>query len=447
MIAKIKAWKNQLALILFLASIVFFIFGFGVVVGKKQIFPYSIIVLAINGYGELRNEMLRLGLEDLSGKSDEKLPWYYIRVDEPNPPPVRNTGQAYEGLNLVSGIADQQEVFAKIVDMDGREVHSWNVDWFRIWPDADHLPESWIPRSKPGATVHGRVILDNGDLVFNYDKLGLVRLDRDSNVVWRLPYQTHHSMELDEKGNLWVCGMKYHVEGDDRFPNRVPPFFEETILEVSPEGRIIEEWSVDELLRDNGYEGLLYLGSLDNNSTRVHGDTLHVNDVEPFPETMAAGFFEKGDLLVSLRNINTVFAFNRYTREIKFINSGWFVRQHDPDFIDGNTFSVFDNYNIAPEEHGQQSRIVIVSAPEGTMRIFYEGSSENHFFTVGYGKNQWLPNGNLLITESRKGRAFEINRGGEVVWEYVNYVDEGIVGLLDEVQRIPLEQARFYNNG
>ncbi|MHB9112597.1 MAG: arylsulfotransferase family protein [Thermoleophilia bacterium] len=439
--------KNRLALIFFFASIAFFIFGFGFVVGKKEFFPYSIIERAIIGYGELKNEMLRLGLEDLSSQSNEKLPWYYSRVDEPNPTPVRNTGRAYTGLNLVTGIGDNLELFAKIVDMDGREVHSWNVDWFRIWPDADHLPEKWIPKSKPGATVHGVVILDNGDLVFNFDKLGLVRLDRDSNVVWRLPYQTHHSVELDEKGSLWVCGMKYHVEGDDRFPNRVPPFFEQTLLEVSPEGRIIEEWSVDEILRENGYEGLLYLGSLENVSTRVDGDTLHLNDVEPFPEKMTAGLFDKGDLLVSLRNINTVFVFNRYTRKIKFISSGWFVRQHDPDFIDGNSFSVFDNNNIAPEEYGQQSRIVIVSAPEGTKRVFFEGSPENHFYTDHYGKNQWLLNGDLLITESRTGRAFEINRGGEVVWEYVNYVDEGIVGLLDQVQRIPLEQAQFYNNG
>ena len=439
--------KNRLAPILFFTSIAFLVFGFGVVVGKKEIFPYSIFERAKIGYNELRDEMLRVGFEDLSSRSDAKLPWYYSRVDEPDTPPVRSTDQAYEGLNLVTGISDDLELFAKIVDMDGREVHSWDIDWFRIWPDADHLPESWIPKSKPGATIHGVVIMDNGDLVFNFDKLGLVRLDRDSNVVWRLPYQTHHSVELDEKGNLWVCGMKYHTESDERFPNRIPPFHEQTILEVSPDGRIIEEWSVDEILRENGYEGLLYQGSIESNiSTQVDGDTLHLNDVEPFPEDMAEGFFEKGDLLVSLRNINTVFVFNRHTGKIKFVSSGWFVRQHDPDFIDGNTFSVFDNYNIAPKEHGHQSRIVIVTAPEGTARVYYEGSPENHFYADVFGKHQWLPNGDLLITESRAGRAFEINREGEVVWEYINYVDDGIVGLLDGVQRIPLEQAQLYEN-
>lgn len=444
MITQIKAVKDRIALVLFLAATAFFIFGLGIVVAKKEIFPYTLLVRAKEGYKELRTQMMRF--EDLSSKSNDELPLYYRRLNEPYPEPVRNTNQAYPGLNLVTSVADNLELSVKIVDMDGREVHAWNVDWFRVWPDADHMPEISKPKTKPGTIIHGAVILGNGDLVYNYESLGLVRLDRDGNVVWRLPYQTHHSVEVDENGNLWVSGKKYHTERDDRFPNRIPPFYEQTILEVTPEGQIIGEWSADELLSENGQEGLLHLGSLGNISTQVSGDTLHLNDVEPFPATMAPDFFAQGDVLVSLRNINTVFVFNRHTRKIKFICTGWFVRQHDTDFIDGNSFSVFDNYNIAPREHGQQSRIVIVSARDKTMKIFFEGGPENQFYTDIGGKHQWLPNGNLLVTESRAGRAFEINPAGKIVWEYVNYVDEGIVGLLNEVQRIPLEQARFYNS-
>ena len=33
-----------------------------------------------------------------------------------------------------------------------------------------------------------------------------------------------------------------------------------------------------------------------------------------------------------------------------------------------------------------------------------------------------LPNGNTLITESDKGRAFEVTHAGEVVWEFWNPV-------------------------
>jgi hypothetical protein len=53
------------------------------------------------------------------------------------------------------------------------------------------------------------------------------------------------------------------------------------------------------------------------------------------------------------------------------------------------------------------------------------------------GKHQWLPNGNLLISESMRGRAFEIDRDGRVVWEYLNVVEDGYAGVLEEVQRLP----------
>ncbi len=144
---------------------------------------------------------------------------------------------------------------------------------------------------------------------------------------------------------------------------------------------------------------------------------LHLNDVEPFPAGMTPGFFGPGDVIVSLRNINTVFVFNTETRKIKFVSTGQFGAQHDPDFMDGNRISVFDNLGVLPAASPRQSRILIVTAPEGTVEVAYEGTAAHPFFTNIMGKSQWLANGNLLITESRRGRAFEVNRKGETVWE------------------------------
>ena len=51
--------------------------------------------------------------------------------------------------------------------------------------------------------------------------------------------------------------------------------------------------------------------------------------------------------------------------------------------------------------------------------------------------SQWLPNGNLLITESMRGRAFEIDQHGEIVWDYFNIIEEELTGIVEEVQRVP----------
>ncbi len=422
--------RHRFAYYVFLASTIFLAVIYGIGIGRYDVFPYKLLLSVENGYRKLIAE--------------EELPWYYRDVSMQDSLPLLNTDQAYKGVNIVTRVANDLNLAVDIIDMDGQKLHEWNIDWFKIWPDAEHLPDRFRPWERPGTHIHGSVVIENGNLIFNFEHLGLVCLDYYGNLVWRLPYQTHHSIHRHDDGNLWVCGQKEHEEYTKRFPNRLPPYAEYMILEITPEGKIVEEWSVAEILKENGFSGLLFLGSTVNWSTDVRtDDLLHLNDVEPFPDTMKEDFFKRGDVLVSLRNINTIFVFNRYDRKVKFICTGWFVRQHDPDFIDGNRFSVFDNNLIAATiDLNQQSRIAIVSARQKAWEIYFEGNAKIPFYTNIMGKSQWLPNGNLLITESKGGRAFEINRQGEVVWEYINYVDRGIVGLVEQVQRLSPEWYR-----
>jgi len=54
----------------------------------------------------------------------------------------------------------------------------------------------------------------------------------------------------------------------------------------------------------------------------------------------------------------------------------------------------------------------------------------------------------MLITESTKGRAFEIDHKGALIWEYFNVVDEGRLALVDEAQRLPSFFTRsFFEEG
>jgi len=316
--------------------------------------------------------------------------------------------------------------------MQGDILHEWKIDWFDIWPDAQHISEKAKPKSRPGTHIHGIVLLENGDIIFNFESLGLVRMDIDGKVVWKLPYQTHHSVHMDENGDLWVCGKINHKKPVPRIPNYKPTFGEYTALKVSQEGKILKEISAFDLLQKNNLSGLLYMGTLENESTKISGDTLHLNDVEPFPMSMEEGFFKHGDIMISLRNINTVIVFDK-NEKVKHVWTGSFIRQHDPDFISGNKISLFDNNNLP----NQYSRIIILSAPDNTIETYYSGTEESPFFTNIMGKHQWLPNNNLLITESMVGRAFEITPEGRIVWEYNNLIGDKLVGIMEEAQRIP----------
>ncbi len=426
--------------VLFLLSAACLLFGLGLAVGRYKFFPYQMFSLAHSGLTELKTQMI--GISGAGAVSDESLPHYYKRVDEPYRATIYTTAQAYPGLRLVTGVGDSLRLFAKVLNVGGQLVHSWDVDWWRTWPDPVHLPEGIAPRSRPGGLILGAAVMGNGDLVFNYTNLGMVRLDLDGRVVWRLPYRTHHSMNVSEDGNIWVCGVRRRMESDPRFPYRPVPYDENTVLEVSPQGEILREWSVPEILRRSGRLGVMqqpaepYFELLD--------DRLHMNDAEPFPDALEEGFFGRGDVLVSLRNPSTIFVFNEDTESIKYISTGIFTRQHDPDFIDGDTFSVFDNNPGNPSDDGVlHSRILIISAPGDSTRVYYEGGADNPFFTGAQGAHQWLPNGNLLLTDAHYGRVFEVTREGEIVWEYVNYIDRGIVGLVSQAQGLPVDYSRF----
>ncbi len=80
----------------------------------------------------------------------------------------------------------------------------------------------------------------------------------------------------------------------------------------------------------------------------------------------------------------------------------------------------------------------MVDAAAGTYTTVFQGSETVPFYTEFMGKHQWLPNGHLLVTESLNGRGIEVDQSGEVVWEYRNFIEPGIVALTEEVSRLPL---------
>lgn len=417
----------------FVASAVFLALVYGVLAGRLGWFPSSLFARAETGFAALAGD----------GEQVESEAWYFKPIRQPAPPPVYSSGKEVGGVNLVTSI-ERDTLSVRLMAMDGKLLHRWAIDWFAIWPDATHVPERLMPREPPGTHIHGAALLPNGDLVFNFEHLGLVRLDPAGKVVWRLAYQTHHSVRLAEDGMLWVCGQRERTAPMEGFPGLRPPFVEDTILVVAPEGRIVREWSIPVLLRQNGREGLLHLGGQRNFSTYASGDITHLNHVEPFPKALAPGFFGPGDVLVSLRNVNTVLVFEAKTDRIKFVSTGQFVRQHDPHFVDGSTLSVFDNGLIGGPADKPQSRIALLSAPGGEVRDWFVGTPQQPFFTPILGRHQWLADGHLLITDSCAGRAFELDRERRVVWWFINYVDASTVGAVEQVERLPAERAAVY---
>ena len=82
---------------------------------------------------------------------------------------------------------------------------------------------------------------------------------------------------------------------------------------------------------------------------------------------------------------------------------------------------LFDN-SLFPRHRTHTGQTFIIEMNPVTQEIVwkYETDSPRSFFSKERGSNQRLENGNTLICESGRGRAFEVDPSGEIVWEFWN---------------------------
>jgi hypothetical protein len=419
----------------FVVSVLCLCFVYGVAVGKWHIFPYR---------------FLDAGLDTLKNLVKNKRSPHYIH-------PARYEGegvvefypeQVFPGVTLISGAwKDKDDWYpgVRLIDLKGEVLHEWKTDPRDVWekdPHNDYMARSKV--DKAATYVHGILLLANGDIVFNLEHFGLVKMNSKSEVVWKLPYRTHHSIFEDSEGNYWVCGSKYHENNIPKYVGLKKPLIEDMIVKVSPEGVIEREISLFEVIYESGYYGIIR-GYVE--------DILHLNDVEVLNEQKAEAFdlFQAGDIMVSMRHTNSILVIDGKTERIKWSLIYPFIGQHDPDFTEDGRITVFCNHSDWLY-HGdsrwveQGSHIVSIEPSTKKVTTLYGWKKDQYFFTFRCGQHQHLPNGNMLITEAQAGRVFEINADGKVVWNWIapRWDKKNVAEVLNGT-RYTAEYADFVN--
>lgn len=367
----------------------------------------------------------------------------------PGPVVVHDPKRIAPGVTLIVGYRGDG-FGAWLVDADGRELHRWQITFSAAFPEAPHL--QW--RTGDGAIAwHGAHLFPNGDLLLNFQDnnfpygSGLVKIDRDSRLLWALPRNTHHDVTVAEDGTLWVPSLYYRPDGLPSTPNLKPGYYEDTILHLSPNGEILDEISVLDAVA-KGAGGLLSINYRDDLEVASE-DPLHVNNVEPLPAALAPAFpmLAAGDLMVSLRSTNTVAVIDPKNRAVKWVLAGSFAKQHDPDFLPNGHILLFDNQGGSPTCGG--SRILEIDPATQAVVWHYDGCGDRPFHSDLRGTVQLLSNGNVLVGDSLEGRVFEVTRDPEpkLVWEYFNLFEQNNtrarVGIVTHAERFSPDSLTF----
>lgn len=353
-----------------------------------------------------------------------------------------NTADAYPGYTLyTSGHGSE----ASLITLDGQEVHRWQLPFSAIWNETSPVKH---PQKDPFFYWRKATLLPNGDLLAIFVATGdtpwgygIVKLDKDSNVIWSYLGQTHHDLDIGADGRIYALTHEMRRKTFEKHKQITVPRLDDFLVVLSPQGQELKKVSILDALVNSKYAWLLNRVPWYNKH-----DFIHTNNVDVLEGTEAEvlPFAAEGQVLISFRDIDTIAVLDLEKEEIVWALRGSWIAQHDPDVLPSGHILLYDNLGGFGE--GGRSRILEIDPISGGIVWRYEGNAEQPFFSEARGAQQRLPNGNTLISETAGGRIFEVTANGRIVWEFLNPVraehpDNGkpIVPIVSWAQRIAPE--------
>src|SRR5918996_1044046 len=335
---------------------------------------------------------------------------------------VHDPARAQDGVTLYTS---GHEAAAYLIDMDGGVLHEWRRPYSTVWDES-----AAVRRPQPDSYVYFRkaVLYPNGDLLAVYEGAGdtpygygLVKLDRNSEVIWSYLAHTHHDLDIGPDGRIYLLTHEFVDEPLEGFGRLASPRLDDFLVILSPDGEELRKISLIHAVAASEYRHLLY-----GVAAYALADPLHTNTADVITEEAAANFAfgEAGHVLLSFRELGAIGVLDPQTARLQWVARGSWLGQHDPDILPNGNILLFDNYGYFEKPEGRSR--VIEFDPQ-TMEIVwqYAGTVDGPFESLIRASQERLANGNTLITESSGGRILEVTPAGAIVWEFVNPVRGG----------------------
>ncbi|MGB2822085.1 MAG: arylsulfotransferase family protein, partial [Phycisphaerae bacterium] len=119
-------------------------------------------------------------------------------------------------------------------------------------------------------------------------------------------------------------------------------------------------------------------------------------------------------------HIDTIWVIDRDTDRVVWAwGPGELLGPHMPTMLPNGHILVYDNGQNASTSVRGYTRVLEIEPIAGKIVWQYKADPPKSFYSPSRGSNERLPNGNTFIAESDSGRAFEVTRDGEIVWDFV----------------------------
>lgn len=370
--------------------------------------------------------------------------WHPSRTDERGVT-VNKPDRTSQGVTLYTSGHDAA---AFLVSMDGDVLHKWERPFSEIWNASAAVKE---PQPDSHVYMRKAVLLDDGNLLAIYEGAGdtpygygLVKLDKDSNVIWSYLEPAHHDFDIAPDGRIFVL-TQYIVDVPlPSLDHLETPRLQDFLVVLSPEGEELRRISLLSVMDESDYRQLLF-----GISSFALADAMHTNSVHVITEQEASvfPFGEAGQVLISFREPSALGVVDLDQEKLTWATKGYWAGQHDPHILPNGNVLLFDNRGHFRSPEGRSRALEFDPA---TMEIVwqYTGTAEAPLESDIRSYTQRLPNGNTLITESNHGRILEVTRDKEIVWEYINPVrggPDGKIPIICKAMRLDANATAFLN--
>jgi len=326
--------------------------------------------------------------------------------------------RAHSGYNLVTIPILRR---AELLDMAGEVVRDWtgadveSLEWERAVLARNR---DLLVMVKEGSRGNRRRVL--------------LRLAWDGALRWRRELPVHHYVVERSDGSLAVLTRRQRWLPQLASQTRL---MDNGVAVLSPDGELLEERSLYDMLASR--PDLFAFLPIESGPDGPHPDFLHANFLHWMRRPTLArrdSLYAPSNVLITLRNQDTIAIFDFEKGAFVWAwGQGELLRPHDATVLANGNILVFDN------RMGEGASRIIELDPIAREIVWeYPRGAASEFYSRTRGTAQRFPNGNTLVGESNRGRAFEVTPETDVVWEYrTPYRNEKNQPAIFRVERYP----------
>lgn len=220
------------------------------------------------------------------------------------------------------------------------------------------------------------LLLSDGSIVITEGEGPMVNISRCNEINWVLDKHTHHAINKIDDKNLIINTVKYdnNFSYMSEFDKKKIANMENNLRDDSfsyfnlDKKKVTQEFSLIKIFHDNNllyhiynHENLLFkdklLENLKNNinirtDKKYDLDIFHLNDAEYINKE--DGILKKGDIILSLRNLNMVLIYRPSNNKVIKYKIGPWTHQHDVEYRNGKIF-IFGNDNLMSNKRTRKS--------------------------------------------------------------------------------------------